>query len=204
MVDWYVDGGLQVLIDEEKAIHPGIVIGTIGDAAHQNENSDHNPEADGSVDAADFMIGSHFTEANAYAFTAALVQNRDRRIAYIIWQRKIISSTVQPWVWRDYKGSDPHTGHVHVSVNDNHENDKSTWDLSMGDKVPTYFTINDVQVPHLKEGDSDTDFSGYNVITRIQLLKRVKPDGVWGPLTTKAVGSKTMTVTLYNQIFGLA
>lgn len=204
MVDWYVDHGLQVLIDEVKRSHPGIVVGTIGDKKHQGEPSDHNPEPDGSVDAADFMLGPSFNASDAGKLAYALMLHRDHRIAYVIWDRHIMSSTVDPWVWRSYGGSDPHTGHVHVSVNDAHVNDKSTWDLSMGEKTPQYFTINDVQVPKLKEGDSDTDFSGYNIITRIQLLKRVKPDGVWGPITSKAIGAKEMTVALYNSIFGLA
>lgn len=125
--DWYVDVGLAQLIKFARDFWPGISTGAIGDTAHQDRPSDHNPEEDGSVDASDFMIGSVFTKSEADRFVAALVRHRDPRIAYIIWYGRIISSTVQPWVWRVYPGVDPHTGHVHVSVNDLHETDSSPW-----------------------------------------------------------------------------
>lgn len=130
---WYVDRGLEVLIEEVKAKFPGVIVGTIGDKPHQGEASDHNPSTakhdKGAVDAADFMIGKDFTFANAQWLTNALVRFKDRRIGYIIWNGQIISSTVKPWVWRKYTGKDPHTNHVHVSVNDLHETDSTLWTL---------------------------------------------------------------------------
>lgn len=206
MVTWYTDKGLATLIGQVKAQHPGMVVGTIAGGGHVSTwpDTDHAPEPDGSVDAADFMVGPKFTKLDGDRLVMALVQHRDRRIAYIIWQGRIMSSTVQPWVWRVYKGSDPHTNHVHLSVNDSHENDKSNWDLSVVEKMPAMFTINDVQVPIIGEGDDDAKLGGYNHIARIQRLKGIEPDGVWGPLTTKAVGAKKMTVALYNQIYGLS
>jgi hypothetical protein len=133
-VSWYVDHGLGVLIAQWRARHPGAVVGTIADAAHQAAgHSDHIPEADGSVDAADFMVGGVVTRADVDQLVAQLVAGRDPRIAYLIWQRRIISSTVAPWEWRTYSGADPHTGHAHLSVNDLHENDLSPWNL--GDDV---------------------------------------------------------------------
>lgn len=131
MPDWYVDKGLGTLIAQMKKRFPGIVIGTIAGSAHHqaNPDSDHEPEADGSVDAADFMLGPHFKEKDADEFVAALVAAKDKRVAYIIWKKRIISSTVKPWEWRPYYGSDPHTGHPHLSVNDKHENDKSPWKI---------------------------------------------------------------------------
>ncbi len=57
--------------------------------------------------------------------------------------------------------------------------------------------------PAVGEGDDDALRDGYNVITRIQLLKRIDADGVWGPATTAAVGAKKMTPDLYYSIFGL-
>lgn len=133
MSNWYVDKGLATLIAQVKKKFPGIVVGTIGDTAHQAEHSDHNPEADGSVDAADFMLGKHFTEENAQWLVNTLVHFKDPRIAYIIWNGRIISSTKQngkaAWTWRVYTGSNPHRDHPHVSVNDKHETDASPWRL---------------------------------------------------------------------------
>lgn len=133
MPDWYVDKGLATLIRQLKTRFPGIVIGTIGDPDHSSRLSDHNPEADGSVDAADPMLGSSFTKADAIWLWNTLRRYKDRRIAYIIWDHQIVSSTVSPWVVRTYEGSDPHTGHVHISVNDKHETDASEWKLEEED-----------------------------------------------------------------------
>lgn len=141
---WHLDKGLGTLKRQYEDAYPGIVIGTIGDTAHQNEPSDHNPEEDGSVDAIDPMIGPHFTTADAEREVDALVKSRDRRIAYIIWDRRIISSTVSPWKWRRYTRSDPHTGHFHLSVNDKHETDGSPWKIAKkvvqvaGDTIRTW------------------------------------------------------------------
>ena len=129
MAEWYVDKGLATLVTQLKKRFPGIVIGTIGDPAHSSRDSDHNPEEDGSVDAADPMLGKSFTEKDAEWLWNTLRRYRDKRIAYIIWNRQIVSSTVQPWVVRKYTGSDPHTGHLHISVNDKHETDGSEWKL---------------------------------------------------------------------------
>lgn len=130
MTAWYVDHGLQVLINQVKALKPGCTIGTIGDASHTAEGtgSDHNPKRDGAVCAADFMIAGPINYGFDNDLVAQLVAHRDHRIKYIIWQRHIISSTVDAWVWRPYSGSDPHTNHVHVSVNES--DNKEAWNIT--------------------------------------------------------------------------
>lgn len=60
------------------------------------------------------------------------------------------------------------------------------------------------KVPLVGEGDNDALINHpFKMITRIQLLKRIPDDGIWGPQTTKAVGAKKMTPALYMAIFGL-
>lgn len=129
MPTWYVDPGLATLIRQWKALNPGATVYTIGDPDHQGSDSDHNPEADGSVDAGDFMPGNGVTFADLQTFVNILVHNKDKRIAYIIIGQRIISSTVQPWVWRTYNGN--YHGHAHVSVNDKYESDSSDWKLTI-------------------------------------------------------------------------
>jgi hypothetical protein len=93
--------------------------GTIGDAAHALTNSDHNPHVmDGSVGIVTALDITHDPEdgCDAQKIVDALVESKDKRIKYIIWNRKIINSSVQPWVWRDYKGKNPHIKHFHLSV----------------------------------------------------------------------------------------
>jgi hypothetical protein len=132
---WHVDEGLAVFIRQMKAAYPGITIGTIGDASHSSRTSDHNPDPDGSVDAADPMVNNRFFTADADEVVKALVKSRDERIAYIIWQRRIISSRpvdgYQAWTWRHYDGSDPHVGHFHMSVNDKHHSNRDLWSITL-------------------------------------------------------------------------
>ena len=89
--------------------------GTIGDAAHQATNSDHNPNSAGVVTAMDITHDpAHGLDARKLA--EALVASRDSRIKYIISNGQIISSVVSPWQWRTYSGSNAHRHHVHISV----------------------------------------------------------------------------------------
>jgi hypothetical protein len=196
MADWYVDKGLGTLIAQEKQLHPGMVVGTIAGGGHVATwpETDHAPEPDGSVDAGDFMVGPKFTKADGDVLVSALVEHRDDRIAYIIWQRRIISShpvgNYAAWEWRPYNGTDPHTGHVHLSVNDKHENDNSAWNL--GGKKMQYEELHGFGLPILTAGMDDADYDGYNGVVRAQALLNVQGhkldlDGNYGPKMTAAV-----------------
>lgn len=97
--------------------------GTIGDAAHAARQSDHNPWVkDGQTGIVTALDITHDPAGGCDAgkLAEAIVISRDRRIKYIIWNRRIISATSidghAPWTWRTYNGSNPHTQHVHVSV----------------------------------------------------------------------------------------
>jgi hypothetical protein len=188
MATWYVDKGLGTLISQEKRKHPGLVVGTIGDEAHRKRKSAHNPEADGSVDAGDFMLGKAFTKANADAMTAALVEHWDKRLHLIIWNRRQISEDNRKW--RPYTLSDPHTGHAHIEVNDKHETDNSPWNL--GGKQFQYEELGGFGLPILTAGMDDADYDGYNGVVRAQAMlnvqgQKLKLDGVYGPLMVAAV-----------------
>lgn len=116
---WRVSPILAALITEIRDAHPGMVIGTIGDQAHSEEPSDHNVDQWGFVCAGDFMIGSHYSRADAendFDAITELIRAGDKRPAYAILDRRIVSSTVRPGIVRAYTGTDPHTGHMHVSV----------------------------------------------------------------------------------------
>lgn len=132
---WYVDPGLATLIRQWKRLNPGAVVGTIGDLAHQVEYSEHNPEADGSVDAGDFMEGNGVTFAELAELARILSRNHDKRLFYVIWEQSIFSDPNGngQWAWRYYNGE--YHDHVHVSVNDNYEHDDSEWNLGNEDDV---------------------------------------------------------------------
>jgi hypothetical protein len=196
MAEWHVDRGLETLVTQEKQKHPGMVVGTIAGGGHAQTGTDHVPDPTDKadphgVDAADFMIGSHFTAADAESLFQALLSHRDPRIAYVIYNRRIFSSTVSPWDVRKYTGtSDPHTNHVHVSVNDKHIRVNSAWEL--GGKTMRYEELKGYGLPILTAGMDDADYDGYNGVVRAQVLlgiqgQKLTPDGVYGPKMTAAV-----------------
>ncbi len=88
--------------------------GTIGDTAHSSRASDHNPDERGVVHAMDVTHDPSGCDASKLAEVLRL--SKDSRLKYCIFAGRIFSSTVQPWTWRPYSGSNPHNKHVHVSV----------------------------------------------------------------------------------------
>lgn len=93
--------------------------GSIGDPSHQTRNSDHNPWViDGNMGVVTARDFTHDPEhgCDAQKIADSIVASRDPRVKYIIWNRQICSSQVQPWKWRPYAGANPHTKHIHISV----------------------------------------------------------------------------------------
>jgi len=91
--------------------------GTIGDEAHSSSKSDHNPDKSGIVRALDITHDpDHGISGKALA--NSLLKSRDPRISYIISDKQIASGAggPSPWTWRAYKGANPHTRHMHLSV----------------------------------------------------------------------------------------
>ncbi len=111
---WRTAYSLEQLAAEVRTISPQTVIYFIGDAAHQAEASDHNPNAAGVVCAGDFMQGFGL---DLGALAEQVRQRKNPDLKYVIYNRRIASaSSNPPWSWRTYTGSNPHTDHVHVSV----------------------------------------------------------------------------------------
>lgn len=112
---WRLARSLVVLRDEIRTLHPGTTVWTIGDAAHRATASDHNPNQADVVCATD-TLGNAGLDLGWYA-------ERVRQAGigghpapkYVIYNRRIASRS-RGWTWRPYHGSNPHTGHVHVSA----------------------------------------------------------------------------------------
>jgi len=86
-----------------------VVVGWIGDPAHQAECSDHNKDSMGVVHAIDPMV----TGVRAQAIVEqCLAHGGD--LQYVIHNGVIWSVTVG-WAPRAYLGADRHTNHVHIS-----------------------------------------------------------------------------------------
>lgn len=128
MADWYVNRGLVPCIESVRGKFPGIVIGTIGDEAHRKEKSDHNPNLYSRVNAADYMLGKGgFDHAAAERLCADLI--KDPRTKYVIYNRRIWESDTRKWL--KHTGSNPHTDHVHHSVHDWADVDRTEWNFGM-------------------------------------------------------------------------
>jgi hypothetical protein len=99
--------------------------GWIGDAAHADRTSDHNPfiidvNGVGVVRAFDFTHDpAHGCDADVLAERIRILGKAgDRRLdngGYVIRNRRIASAK-GGWAWRPYDGTNPHTKHVHISV----------------------------------------------------------------------------------------
>jgi hypothetical protein len=119
---WRVAKSLLRLREQINAMFPDrskASDGTIGDERHKSRTSDHNAwVTDGNVGVVTAMDITHDIPhgCDAQALVDALVNSRDPRIKYIIWNRKKVNSKIQPWVWRNYTGPNPHTKHFHLSV----------------------------------------------------------------------------------------
>lgn len=113
---WRVARSLTVLLNQLNAAYPTrskVSDGSIGDAAHATRDSDHNPwYGPGIVTARDF---THDPDdgIDCHKLAGQLVASGDKRIKYVIWNRRIWTPAAG---WRDYTGTNPHTAHLHLSV----------------------------------------------------------------------------------------
>jgi hypothetical protein len=195
MSSWYLDSGLVTLSKQIEKRHGDCTIYTIGDESHSSKASDHNPDPDGSVDAIDVMIAKAFGKDDAEWLFDSLTKGKDKRLAYVIYNKRIVSSSLVPWSVRAYSGKDPHTDHVHVSINDKYPNNISLWRLegeSRGKKVlhKPMIALDPYTFPKLTYGMSDDDFEGYRMVCRAQNLMNITADGEYGPATAEALKKK--------------
>lgn len=123
--------------------------GWLGDAKHAVRKSEHNPDADGSVDARDITHDPK-NGPDIARLADALIAAKDRRVKNIIVNGQIIAGNngPSPWVRRKYNGANKHTKHLHIDVLDKYQDDASDWKLA-GLKVDT--PVADMA---MKEGDS--------------------------------------------------
>lgn len=118
MSGWRVARSLEVLRAEVNALAPNrskASDGTIGDRAHAESSSDHNPNKQGVVCALD-LTHDPGHGADMHVLAEAVRRSNHPALKYIIWDRHIWSVARASEGWRRYSGSNPHTRHMHVSV----------------------------------------------------------------------------------------
>jgi hypothetical protein len=184
-----------------------VVIGWIGNAAHQGECSDHNKDASGVVHAIDPMLRGPRAET---IVKQCLAHPGD--LQYVIHNR-VIWSVTRDWQPRKYTGSNPHTDHVHISGRHGsaHRNGQTCtgYDLGAQATTPAFDPCPPppakppvVAKPHPKPptpvhapgtrvlADRKPDLTGADVVFVQQFIGRAKcglPDGVYGAKTAAGV-----------------
>lgn len=159
MADWVLIPCLKTLFAEFDRIAPGrdrASDGSIGDAAHRAEVSDHNPDETGSVpihdadkvnelhaiDVDDDLRESDLTMEKCVQFLVGRCNSgAESRLRYIIYNRRIWSAS-SGWVQKTYTGASAHTEHAHFSASydSKHEASTASWHL---EDIPVALTSAD-------------------------------------------------------------
>lgn len=133
---WRVANSLERLlsqINERAPKRSKAYDGSIGDEAHQERKSDHNPVKPpaGVEDKTPVVLARDFTHdpkngADAQVAVDKIVASEDKRVSYLIFKRRIWrsydrkASATRPflkaWSPERYTGPNPHDHHFHVSV----------------------------------------------------------------------------------------
>ena len=164
--------------------------GSIGDAAHASRNSDHNPwiqDAGNGVVSAIDITHDPKCGLDTWKLAEELRVERDPRIKYVISNKRIWSATTQPYSWRKYTGSNPHSEHMHVSVKStkSHYDDDSEWappKAGGATEAPPWADDDSPALrPLLRRGSAGDD------VRTVQRLLGLPVDGIFGPETDAAV-----------------
>lgn len=194
MATWHVAASLIRLRDQLNAKAPKrskVSDGYIGDAAHATRDSDHNPWYNNTVTAADFTNDPSGGMGCPWLATA-LINSRDRRIKYIIWNKRILSGAggPSPWVWRAYSGINTHEHHLHISVVATPSCESTaTWNLGVAAPSPTptpsstrVFSLTNP----LMQGTDIRDFQAF-LNKMFPSYSKLTADGVYGPASVAVV-----------------
>jgi hypothetical protein len=159
MASWILIACLKELFAEFDRIAPGrdhASDGSIGDTAHQDEVSDHNPDETGSVPIhdADHINEVHAIDVDNTLRVAGLSMETvvqfllkrcrsgaEKRLRYIIYNRRIWEAD-HDWKQRAYTGASPHTEHAHFSASYTTAKEASTASWHLED-IPVALTADD-------------------------------------------------------------
>jgi hypothetical protein len=107
--------------------------GWIGDRAHSNRKSDHNPDpSNGIVRAIDVdkNLDARASTGSYLADQIRICAKKDKRIAYVIYSGRI-ASPKSFWRWRTYNGINRHDHHIHISFTKKGDSDSTFFQIPM-------------------------------------------------------------------------
>ena len=186
-MSWYLAPSLDNLRDEVNARWPNRSKrsdGTIGDPAHAARVSDHNPNSRGSVNAIDITADGIdpsylIRKASAHPSTAYIIYNR------FIYSRRY------GWEQKPYSGSNPHTTHVHISIQQNRDAEwnETRWFRGTGTPfpLPTGHSFGMPATAAVHDGTRSPEDAKH--VQRIQQRLRIRPTGTFGPFTLVKVAN---------------
>lgn len=211
---WRLAKSLEILRSQVNAKYPSRSKnsdGSIGDESHSARTSDHNPDDSGVVRAIDITHDPH-GGFDSYVFADMLLKKQDKRLKYVISNRRIGSGPAgpMPGVWRPYSGKNPHDHHCHISVvADGRGDDTSQWDINGNLMPPADAKPYVVPPPTLRKGakgedveklqgrlnahgaelkiDGDFGEQTANAVMLFQTMHDLPRDGIVGPMTHKAL-----------------
>lgn len=159
MASWILIPCLKTLFAEFDRIAPvrdKASDGSVGDTAHQEEVSDHNPDETGrvpihdadkvnevhAIDVDDDLNESDLTMEKVVQFLLSRCRTgAEKRLRYIIYNRRIWSAS-SGWVQKTYTGASPHTEHAHFSASYETAREASTASWHLED-IPVALTAAD-------------------------------------------------------------
>ena len=151
---------------------------------------------------------------DSYAFADMLLKNQDKRLKYVISNRRIGSGPAgpSPGIWRRYNGKNPHDHHCHISVmSDKPQYDGTdSWDIAaVNAPNPDVVAAYVAPPPTLRKGakgeiveklqgrlkahgaelkiDGDFGEMTKNAVVLFQTMNDLPRDGIVGPQTWKAL-----------------
>lgn len=181
--------------------------GAIGDAAHASRDSDHNPWVDDPTSSLNVVTARDFTHhiaANAnMGDISEMLRKKAKRgtikwIKYIIFNYRICSAKTG-WTWVKYTGINPHTKHMHVSVQPTKSLYDTTkpWGIYTTAVSPPTVPIYGAYVSLVKPGVRTLKYlSAGDDVKWLQAKLKIKADGYFGEGTEQAVKNFQMSKKL--------
>lgn len=203
MANWRLAKSLIVLTSEIEYLFPDTTVWDIGDKAHQDSWSDHNPnECCDVVCAADILPDAGL---NLPKFVKHIVENPHPNLRYVIFD-ELIYQRKNGFKPKPYHGVNKHKKHAHVSVGNGPDgrstsnyDSTATWDIDdlgkMPSKPPTPSKPSKPSTGTKKLGDKMPTIERGNKGSRVRMLQglliawghNIRVDGVFGANTEKAV-----------------